>query len=169
MDWIKFPDKIKNFCRKYKYVFLIFTIGIILMCFPKSTDTAETGPQNASLQETNEESMEDKMARILGKISGAGNVCVMLTDRVGAETVYQTDTQESLSGENQSIKTETVIVGSGSAEKTCLVRQINPPAYLGAVVVCQGADNPQIRLAIVDAVSKLTGLGANCISVLKMK
>ena len=169
MDWVKFPDKIKNFCRKYKYVFLVFAIGIVLMCIPKSTDSMQSNLQNVAALEKDGESVEEKMERILGKISGAGNVCVMLTDRAGAETVYQTDTQESVSGENQSVKTETVIVGNGSAEKSSLVRQVNPPAYLGAVVVCQGADDPKIRLAIVDAVSKLTGLGSNCISVLKMK
>lgn len=35
-------------------------------------------------------------------------------------------------------------------------------------MVCQGADNAAVRLAIVEAVSKVTGLGANRISVLKM-
>jgi stage III sporulation protein AG len=40
---------------------------------------------------------------------------------------------------------------------------------MGAVVIAQGADDPSIKLAIVDAVTKATGLGANKISVLKMK
>jgi len=40
---------------------------------------------------------------------------------------------------------------------------------MGAVIVCQGADDPQVRLSIVDAVSKVTGLGSDKISVLKMK
>jgi stage III sporulation protein AG len=43
------------------------------------------------------------------------------------------------------------------------------PQYLGAIVVCQGADRSDVRLAIVEAVSALTGLGADKISVLKMK
>ena len=169
MDWIKFPNRMKNFCRKYRYVFLVFAAGIILMCLPKSSDKKQTEPQNITVQETSAESLEEKMEGILSKISGAGKVSVMLTDRTGAETVYQTDTQESASENTQSIKTETVVVGSGNYEKAFLVRQVNPPAYLGAVIVCQGADDPQIRLAIVDAVSKLTGLGSNYISVLKMK
>lgn len=169
MDWIKFPNKIKDFCRKYKYVFLIFAVGIVLMCIPKSADNTKSNLEKSVVQEIDERSIEEEMEIILGKISGAGKVCVMLTNKSGSETVYQTDTQDTVSGENRSIKKDTVIIGSGSVEKTSLVRQVNPPVYLGAVVVCQGADDPQIRLAIVDAVSKLTGLGANCISVLKMK
>ncbi len=169
MDWIKFPDKIKIICRKYRYVFLVFAIGVVLMCLPKSTGNMQSDQQKMLTQESTVKSIEEKMESILSKISGAGKVSVMLTDRSGAETIYQTDSQESVSSDEQSIKTETVIIGSGNAENTYLIRQVNPPAYLGAVVVCQGADNPQIRLAIVEAVTKLTGLGANCISVLKMK
>ena len=50
-----------------------------------------------------------------------------------------------------------------------LVRQVNPPEYLGAVVLCQGADNPSVKLSIVEAVSKATGLTTDRITVLKMK
>ena len=57
----------------------------------------------------------------------------------------------------------------GQRGQTGLVRQVLPATYRGAVVVCQGADDPRIRLAIVEAVSMATGLGADRISVLKMK
>ena len=59
--------------------------------------------------------------------------------------------------------------GRKKIEESGLIRQINPPAYLGAIVVCQGADNNTVRLAIVEAVSRATGLGADKISVLKMR
>ena len=61
-----------------------------------------------------------------------------------------------------------MITGQNKQE-TGLVRQVIPPTYMGVVVVCEGADNPSLKLAIVDAVSKATGLGADRISVLKMK
>jgi hypothetical protein len=41
--------------------------------------------------------------------------------------------------------------------------------YQGAVVLCQGAADAAVRLAVVEAVSKATGLGADKICVLKMK
>ena len=43
------------------------------------------------------------------------------------------------------------------------------PVYQGAVVVCEGAERAAVRLAIVEAVSSLTGLGSDKISVIKMK
>ena len=50
-----------------------------------------------------------------------------------------------------------------------LVKQVIPPVFQGAVVVCQGGDQPTIRLAIVEAVADATGLTADKITVLKMK
>ena len=43
------------------------------------------------------------------------------------------------------------------------------PVYQGAVVVCQGAGNSQVRLTVIDAVSVLTGLSSDKISVVKWK
>ena len=54
-------------------------------------------------------------------------------------------------------------------KQTGLVQQVNPPTYLGAVIVCQGADSASVRLAIVEAVGSVTGLSTDKITVLKMK
>ena len=40
--------------------------------------------------------------------------------------------------------------------------------YSGAVIICAGADDPAVRLRIVDAVSAFTGLGSNKIVVEKL-
>ena len=53
--------------------------------------------------------------------------------------------------------------------ETGLVRQTLEPIYRGAVVLCDGADQSGVRLAIVNAVSSVTGLGADRICVLKRK
>ena len=40
---------------------------------------------------------------------------------------------------------------------------------VGAIIVCQGGDSPTVRLNIVEAVSNVTGIGSDRITVLKMK
>ena len=40
--------------------------------------------------------------------------------------------------------------------------------YMGAVVVCPGADRPEVQLRIVETVSAFTGLGSHQIVVQKM-
>ena len=94
---------------------------------------------------------------------------VLLTTERGEETIYQTDSHTSVGGDNNSAQVETVIISGSERNQSGLIKQINPPTYMGAIVVCQGADSPIVRLAIVEAVSKVTGLGADRISVLKMK
>ena len=93
----------------------------------------------------------------------------MLTVAAGQETIYQTDEKHSVSSNESDTQISTVIVTDAQKQQVGLIHQVNPATYLGAIIVCQGADRPAIRLAIVDAVSKVTGLGADRISVLKMK
>ena len=62
----------------------------------------------------------------------------------------------------------TVTVTDAQRNESGLVRQIVSPKYRGAIIVCGGADDPVVCLAIKDAVSNATGLGTDRISVLKM-
>lgn len=156
--------------KKYRYMLLLVVIGIALLLLPsqKNTQTTEAQPkqqQSAKAQPT----INEQLAQILSKIDGAGEVHVLLSLAAGEETIYQTDTDSSEESDSNHTKVDTVVITDGERAQTGLVRQINPPEYMGAVVVCQGADSPAVRLAVVSAVSKLTGLGADCISVLKMK
>lgn len=165
---IKFIKKLPEFCKKYKYAFLIFLIGIILMLFPgnKGKQTTEVTHQETVVTQL---SLEERLAAILSQVEGAGEVQVVLTLSAGEETLFQYDEDSSQGEKEQVIRKDTVIISDASRNEAGLVKQVIPAVYRGAMIVCQGADNPSVRLEIVDAVSKLTGLGANCISVLKMK
>ena len=92
----------------------------------------------------------------------------MLTVQEGEEVLYQADENFSGNGDSADKRTDTVILSDTDRAESGLVRQVNPPVYRGAIIVCQGADDPAVRLAITEAVSKITGIGANCISVLRM-
>ena len=113
--------------------------------------------------------LEERLSALLSQVSGAGNVQVILTMSSGEETLYQANEDVSTQENGMTTKTDTVTVTDAQRNESGLIRQVNPPVYKGAVVVCQGADNAAVRLAIVDAVGKATGLGADKISVLKMK
>ena len=93
----------------------------------------------------------------------------MVSVAQGERTIYQTDTTYSQGENDTDSRTQTILVTDGGRNQTGLIHQVNPPTYQGAIVLAQGGDNPVVKLAIVDAVSKVTGLGADRISVLKMK
>lgn len=157
--------------RKYKYPVLVLLLGVALMLLPRSGKASE--PEIKTQPEVPSESMEQRLEGILSQISGAGSVRVMLTTKEGQRTVYQenVDADSDAAEQSQSSRTKTsaVVVSKGSSNQEPVVQQVLPPVYQGAVVVSQGADDPNVRLAIVQAVSNLTGLGADKITVVKMK
>lgn len=158
--------KIKSVLSKYKYVAIILLVGIGLMLLPsgdKEKGTATTQEEQAA-----DITLEDSLSKMLCKMHGAGNVEVMLNIDQGAKTIYQVDGDISESASGYSDRKQTVTLTDGERNQYGLVQQVNPPVYLGAVVLCQGADDPVVKLSIVEAVSKITGLNANQICVLKM-
>lgn len=167
MEKLDLPGKVKQLLAKYKYPLLILLAGLALMLLPERQ--AQETVQEEPASQVYQDSMTEQLCRILSSIDGAGKVEVLLTEKTGAQTIYQTDTRTD-SGENTSqLQEDTVIVSDASRADSGLVQRVDPPVYQGAVIVCQGADNAQVRLAIVEAVSCATGLGANQISVVKMK
>lgn len=161
----KLTKKLPKLLEKYKYALLIVLLGLCLLAIPgKKAALAPDVTEAAAVSDTTQAELET----ILATIQGAGKVRVMLTEAVGRQTIYQTDEDSDTGESSRSVRRDTVIVSESARGESALVAQVNPPQYLGALVVCQGADNAAVRLAIVEAVSKVTGLGANRISVLKM-
>ena len=161
MDWIAYKGKAREWLKKYRYVLIVLLAGIVLMLLP----AREEEPAAQPVPSQPETALQESLTEILSMVSGAGEVRVLLTEAAGEETVYQQDEDSDDSG----LRRETVLVSDTNREKTGLVRRVNGPEYLGAVIVCQGADSAAVRLAIVEAVKSATGLSSDRISVLKMK
>lgn len=155
--------------KKYRAALLIFLIGLALALMP----VRRTGTQSAAAEgKTVQFSLSDtqtQMEAILSQIDGAGSVRLLLTLRTGEETIYQTDTRTVTNQSGTTQERETVFHQTGSAQKQPVVQRVDCPQYMGALVLCQGADQPSVRLAITEAVASLTGLGSNKIAVVKLK
>lgn len=162
MDWAALRNKGEDFFRKYKYVALVLALGIFLMLLPDSAGEME---EEHPVQTEPVSSVSQELESILSQIDGVGKVRVMLTESSGGETVYQTDEDSDA----QSLRVDTVIVTDSDRAEQGLVKQVNPPVWLGAIVVCQGADRPAVQLSVVEAVSNVTGIPTDRITVLKMK
>lgn len=170
MDRLKVPPKIKALWDRHKFVLLIVLLGLVLMALPERTQEAPhpltpTTPANTFPEEDLAASLE----KILSQIHGAGEVRVLLSEETGVQTVFQTDTDSQENTQGTSVRVETVIISQGSGMQNGLIVQTNPGTYRGAIVLCQGADDPVIKLQITEAVAKCTGLGTDRISVLKLK
>ena len=160
MDMRALRKKIPDWIGKYKYVLLIVMAGILLMLIPTGKETSQE--ETVADRGTTQYSIQEELTQILGNIKGAGKVQVMLTEETGQSIHYQTD-------QTSDNRQDTVIITDEDRAQSGLVQQVVSPTYRGAIILCQGAESASVRLAIVDAVSKVTGLDASEISVLKMK
>mgnify|MGYP003301311672 CR=1 FL=1 len=165
MEVKRITEKLQGIFSKYKYAFLILLAGILLMLLPGRNSKKQQSASSTPIQTVTLSDEDREMEDILRTIDGVGKVQVMLSVASGERTKYVTDTDTS----DSTSKSETVIVIDSNRNENGLVEQIDPKQYRGAVVVCQGADRAQVRLAVTQAVSKITGLSTDNICVLKMK
>ena len=166
MDTIAPKQRIISLFGKFNYPILVVLVGLGLMLLPEPSEApAEPVPATAEA----EPNLEQRLEALLSAIEGAGQVRVLLTVDAGRETLYQTDSRVQSDEGSSERSDDTVLVEDADRVESGLVRQVLEPKYRGAVILCQGGDVPGVRLAVVEAVRCLTGLGADQISVLKMK
>ncbi|MBQ9761655.1 MAG: hypothetical protein IJV82_01095 [Oscillospiraceae bacterium] len=159
MDLTKFREKTAGAIKKYRYAILVLIIGIGLMLIPNGSNRSKS--EQTAPSESLQADETEALTQILSQVKGAGKVKVLLTLASGERIIYQTD--------DDAQRKDTVIVTNSDRAQQGLVEKVLAPEYRGAVVVCQGADDVSVRLAIVEAVSCATGLGTDKITVLKMK
>lgn len=168
MDFVAIKSRIIKEIGKYKYVAIVLLAGVVLMLIPgENTAEAEVNLPNEPQQI--EGTVEERLEQIISKINGAGKAKVMLTVARGEQIIYQTDSNYTQGENNTDSRTQTVLITDSDRAEKGLVHQKNPPQYMGAIVLIQGADDPVVKLAVVNAVSNVTGLGTDKISVLKMQ
>lgn len=166
MDWLTRSEKVRLWIKEYRYVILVLVLGILLMMLPQGK-TEEKKDDNVLIPETEAvETLQEQLEQLLSQVQGAGKVRVLLTEAEGERVIYQTDGEQS---SQNSTRADTVIVSDSARAESGLVQQILPPSYMGAIILCQGADSASVRLSLIEAVSNATGLSSDRISVLKMK
>ena len=129
-------------------------------------DRARQSAPAAASEEFDVAALEEKLSQTLSQVEGAGRVTVTLAVKSGLEQVPLTDRSASVTERGNSVEEKTVVIDTGSG-KEVVVRVRRAPVFQGAVVVCQGGDRAEVQLLLTRAVSALTGLGADRITVCK--
>ena len=165
-------EKWTGLLKKYRLAALVVLLGVVLMLLPTGGSKAQTSGDSGELpgEVFSLEETEQRMAEVLGTIDGVGRVRIMLTLRAGSTLRLAEDSSLSDSTGGQTKQEKQVLtVNRGSGRQEVVVTQQLYPTYQGAVVVCEGAGSSSVRLAVVNAVSVLTGLSSDRISVVKWK
>ena len=160
-------EQLWKLLEKYKYVLIVLAAGLVLLLWPtgegeKPAEGAAPGAQ----EEFDLAALEEKLSQTLSQVEGAGKVTVALTVKSGMEQVPVTDRSTSVTERENSLEEKTVVINTGSGQEA-VVRVRRYPQFQGAVVVCQGGDQAEVRLLLTQAVSALTGLGADRITICK--
>lgn len=157
--------------QKYKYVLLVALAGVILLLWPSGggEKTAQAPPAAAAVDPFQTATLERRLEQALSQISGAGEVSVVLTLKETPRQVVAQDGSATEGGAQTSRELVTVLASGGSGVQEPVLLQQLSPAYQGALVVAQGGSDPNVRLAISGAVSALTGLGTDKISICQGK
>ena len=166
-------EGVRKLWDKYKFVGLTVLIGVGLLLWPsgkKTTGTSGSSPA-ATAPTAVEQDLQADIEEILGTISGVGQVKVLLTVDSDGERQLAQNTELAYSGstaapEDYSRRSETVLVDGAEGDGTVVVRT-GYPTYRGALVVCQGGDRAEVKLAVTEAVAALTGLSADRVTVAK--
>lgn len=163
-----FSEKLK--CDK-KRLFIIVTgiVGVLLLVFsefiPDAEENVEITEKDNEISFTSyEKDIEERLKKLLESIDGAGNVQVMVTIESGDEKVYATESKKS---ENNEEKNYVIVDFEGSDNG--LLLKIAQPEIRGVAIVCQGADSPTVRNAVIGAVTSVLGISSNRVNVSKMK
>lgn len=114
---------------------------------------AEAGPDTAAYQAQ----LEQRLAKLIAQVEGAGKTTVMITLETGEERIYALDTQ---SGQTQSQQTHVLLKDGTALEQTvCL------PRICGVAVVCEGGGDVRVAARITEMLSALMDLPTNRICV----
>ena len=164
-DFKKWGLKLRRAIETWRLPLLILALGALILLWPSGKKDEPSAEKAEAAQEAQATDMQTRLEQLLSSMDGIGRVELMLTASGSDEVFYQMDTR--VSGDTR--EETTVFSSTQSTQKTPVVTKTKSAPYLGAVVVCDGADSATVRLRIMQAVSALTGLGSDKISVIKMK
>lgn len=172
---------IKNFNREKLLIGLLAGLLLAVIAVPLPGEKKEKKAEKLSedsVRTAPEEGVEEHLKKILSRISGVGEVEVLITYADSGRLIVEKDEAQSeeliretdSSGGNRTTTTtenkrETVY---GSAEQPYVVQELSPQVE-GVLVVAQGAGNASVKRQIMETIKALFGLESHKISIMKME
>ncbi len=167
----KYGERYLPLVRKYRAVIIVLLAGVLLAAGGGGGKPAEAAQTDTAAPNDAYDlaAFEQRLSEKLTAIEGAGRVELMLSLEQTEESVYAVDTRQTQhTGEVQNYERSLAVISDGSHGQKPVTIKSMQPTFRGAVVLCDGADDVQVRLAVTRAVSAVCGIGADKITVLKM-
>ena len=185
LDFLK-KFKIFEKLKKVKHIELIvvaiLAVIIILIIFsdfkkPQTKTSTNVSVTNTSSTFEYATQLENRIEDALSKISGAGNVKVLLTFDGVKELVLAKQTDEKTSkttnsstngsqnvAETTTVSTEPVLISENGSTNPIVLMEILPEIK-GVIVIAQGADNIRVKLDLLKAIQALLKVDSSQVEI----
>lgn len=170
-EWKQWISRGCRLIEKWKYALIVLLAGLLLLATgggaekPPETEEQRKGVDSASAETFSLPEFEARLKACLSRVEGIGEIELMLTLDSDGREVYASDIRQSAA---TSYENTISTVSNGSYGEEPIRVTTTSPEFRGAVVICQGAEDDRVRLAVTEAVGALCDLGADKITVIKM-
>jgi stage III sporulation protein AG len=153
----KHLSKFKNIFAGKSWLLLLLALALLLLLFgtdrAEQKKTAETSSDVHARTEAYRQQLEGELAALCERLSGVGNVQVMITLDGTERAVYAADAR----GDG---KSDYVVSGG---QGLLIAREY--PAVVGVAIVCDGGGSNAVREELARLASAALGIGLNRIYV----
>lgn len=160
--------RVRELLEKRWIVWVPVLAGALLLLLPGKRGAEDTGSREETEALPACEELEARLETVLSQVEGAGKVAVLLSPERGQQSVPAENSRLRQDGTETEREEEILVISDGDGEETVTL-QVLAEQYRGAVIVAEGGGDPGVALALTRAVSAATGLGADRITVMKMK
>ena len=178
--FVKLYNKlVKN--KYIKYIFAGFLFFLILIFFISSfkktkinsTDTidnVDTNYKSDSTISSYQAELENRLERLISAINGVKSAKVYVNIASSSTLIIAEEKEEKsiTNGQNTTttISVNPIIVKNGSSSSVIILGEIAPEIN-GIVVVASGADNPNVKLKILNVIKALYEIESNRIEIVE--
>lgn len=161
--------------KKDKKSLVIFISGLLIISviflsefiFADKNDNENNFSNDEISQYEYCEYLEEKLAKLVCSIDGAGKTIVMITLDETTEYIYAENSNEQIDANNSNYENEYVIIQVENDDSGLLIKTIEPKIR-GVAIVCEGGDNPVVQQQIYSIVSSVLNLNTSKISIAKL-
>lgn len=171
-------------------IILVVTLVLVKYIFSGNKKENKNEPyEDAKLVSSNEvisnsetenykESLKNDLISILKKIDGVGDVDVLITYSETSKLVpiYNENSSESKTSEEDASGGSRVVESYDSSKEVItddssspITEKVIMPKIEGAIIICEGANNIDVKNNVISAVEAATGLKVHKIQVFEMK
>ena len=144
-----------------------------------SNNDKQINQNTSNIENSNEEDLETKLENILSKINGVGKANVMITYSESTQVIPIYNKKEKTSNTDESDSgggkrkveeidsSEEVVYTDSTGKGEIATQKMVSPKIEGAIIICEGANDSNVKTSIIQAVEAATGLATHKIQVFK--